>query len=156
MLISMMDRDDLLDEAETVDGSLAGDVRASVARLHRRLRQEERPPHELGMTAMSVLSSLHRLGPFSPTQLAEREQVQPQTMTRTLATLRQRDLIVRSAHPTDRRQAVISITAAGDALLSQDRQWRDQWLAGAIEKLSPLERQLLGVVSALLNQLASS
>jgi DNA-binding MarR family transcriptional regulator len=145
----------ILDETETRDGSLPGEVRASVARLHRRLRQE-RPPHELGMTAMSVLSSLHRLGPAGPSQLAERERVQPQTMTRTLATLEKRGLVRRSAHPTDGRATVISITDAGHALIHRDRQQRDEWLGQAMrERLSEAEREILAVAAKLLDQLSA-
>jgi len=68
------------------DNELAVEVREAVSRLARRLRQE-RPPHELGLTSLSALSRLYRLGPASPSALAAAENVQPQSMTRALATL---------------------------------------------------------------------
>jgi len=63
------------------DNELAVEVREAVSRLARRLRQE-RPPHELGLTSLSALSRLYRLGPASPSALAAAENVQPQSMTR--------------------------------------------------------------------------
>src|SRR5437588_8653988 len=135
-----------LEEAETLGDSLASEVRVSVARLARRLRQE-RPPNDLGLTKLSVLSQLFRLGPLSPKALADREQVQPQSMTRSLAALEERGLVSRQPHPTDGRQTIIAITERGRELLRHDRQRRDEWLAEVIDaRLSPIERDMLRVV----------
>jgi DNA-binding MarR family transcriptional regulator len=143
-----------LEETETLGDSLASEVRVSVARLARRLRQQ-RPPNDLGLTKMSVLSQLHRLGPASPKLLAEREQVQPQSLTRALAALEERGLVSREPHPTDGRQTVIAITAEGRDLLRFDRQRRDEWLADVIEgRLSPTEREMLRVAAKLLDALS--
>jgi DNA-binding MarR family transcriptional regulator len=143
-----------LEEAETLGEGLASEVRVSVARVARRLRQE-RPAHDLGLTKMSVLSQLHRLGPMTPKALADREQVQPQSMTRTLATLEERGLVTREQHPTDGRQMIIAITQDGRDLIRFDRQRRDEWLAGVIDaNFSPLERDMLGVAVKLLDVLA--
>ena len=136
------------------DGELASEVREAVSRLARRLRQE-RPPHELGLTSLSVLSKLYRLGPASPSALAAAENVQPQSMTRVLATLAERGLVAREPHPTDRRQTVVSITGAGREVLEADRSQRDAWLAGVIEdRLTPVEREFLRAAAALLDVLA--
>jgi hypothetical protein len=48
-----------IEAMKTLGESLASEIRVAVARLARRLRQE-RPPHELGLTKMSVLSRLYR------------------------------------------------------------------------------------------------
>jgi len=143
-------------EQEMLGGTLASQVRARVGRLARRLRQE-RPPHGLGLTVMSVLSRLHRLGPASPSDLASAEQVQPQTMTRVLATLGERGLVARSPHPRDGRQSVVAITDAGRDLLRTDRLQRDAWLEQAIAtQLTPVEREVLGAVLPLLDALAEA
>ncbi|CAO5168823.1 Uncharacterized HTH-type transcriptional regulator Mb0904 [Frankia sp. AiPs1] len=142
------------EDLESLGDSLASEVRVAVGRLARRLRQE-RPAHELGLTQMSVLSRLHRLGPTSPKSLAAAEGVQPQTMTRTLAALEDSGLVARAGHPTDGRQLIISITGAGRELLRSDRRQRDAWLAQVIDKrLSPLEQDLLRVSARLLSLLA--
>jgi len=139
---------------ETMSDSLASEVRVAVARMARRLRQE-RPPHELGLTRMSVLSRLYRLGPSTPKGLADAEQVQPQTMTKTLTALDDAGLVERSPHPSDGRQTVITITEAGRELVRSDREQRDAWLAGVIqERLSPIEQDLLRVSAKLLSLLA--
>jgi DNA-binding MarR family transcriptional regulator len=136
------------------DAALASEVRTTVARLHRRLRQK-RPAHGLGLTDLSVLSRLHRVGPASPKELAEQEKIQPQSLTRVLSTLEDRRLIMRRRHPVDGRQAVIAITADGQQLVEADRQQRDQWLAEAIEqRLSPIERDVLVLAAQVLNRLS--
>ena len=136
------------------DNELAVEVREAVSRLARRLRQE-RPPHELGLTSLSALSRLYQLGPASPSALAAAENVQPQSMTRALATLTERGLVVREPHPTDGRQTVVSITDTGRAVLEQDRSQRDAWLAGMIaDRLTPVEREFLRAAAKLLDVLA--
>ncbi len=136
------------------DNELAVEVREAVSRLARRLRQE-RPPHELGLTSLSALSRLYRLGPASPSALAAAENVQPQSMTRALATLTERGLIVREPHPTDGRQTVVSITDAGRVVLEEDRSQRDAWLAGMIaDRLTPVEQEFLRAAAKLLEVLA--
>lgn len=136
------------------DGELAVEVREAVSRLARRLRQE-RPPHELGLTALSVLSRLYRLGPATPSALAAAENVQPQSMTRALATLFERGLVAREPHPTDGRQTVVSATDAGRTVLEADRSQRDAWLAGVIaDRLTPVEREFLRAAAKLLEALA--
>ncbi|MFC0435137.1 MarR family winged helix-turn-helix transcriptional regulator [Kutzneria buriramensis] len=136
------------------DDELAVEVREAVSRLARRLRQE-RPPHELGLTSLSVLSRLYRLGPASPSALAAAENVQPQSMTRALAVLTERGLVVREPHPTDRRQTVVSVTDAGRAVLDEDRSRRDAWLAGVIaDRLTPVEQEFLRAAAKLLEVLS--
>ena len=136
------------------DDGLAVEVREAVSRLARRLRQE-RPPHELGLTSLSVLSRLYRLGPASPSALAAAENVQPQSMTRAVATLVERGLVVREPHPTDGRQTVVTITDAGRVVLEEDRSRRDAWLAGVIDdRLTPVEREFLRAAAKLLEVLA--
>ncbi|QUQ62322.1 MarR family winged helix-turn-helix transcriptional regulator [Kutzneria sp. CA-103260] len=137
------------------DNELAVEVREAVSRLARRLRQE-RPPHELGLTSLSALSRLYRLGPASPSALAAAENVQPQSMTRALATLTERGLVVREPHPTDGRQTLVTITDAGRAVLEQDRSQRDAWLADVIaDRLTPIEQEFLRAAAKLLEVLAT-
>ena len=57
------------------------------------------------LTQLSALGTLRRRGPMSAGELAACERVQPPSMTKVLATLEERGLVRRDAHPTDRRQA---------------------------------------------------
>ena len=55
---------------------------------------------------------------MSAGELAACERVQPPSMTKVLASLEERGLVRRDAHPSDRRQAIIAITDAGIATCS--------------------------------------
>ena len=72
-------------------------VRQGTTRLARRLRIERPEP---GQTALElgILAHLHRRGPTTPGALATAERVQPQSLTRTLASLERQRLAVRTLH----------------------------------------------------------
>ncbi|MFE1558486.1 MarR family winged helix-turn-helix transcriptional regulator [Streptomyces sp. NPDC058734] len=142
------------DNQDTID--LARQTRDSVSALSRRMRQE-RPAHGLGLTSASVLSRLDRVGALSPKELAAREGVQPQSLTRQLSALEERGLITRRPHDRDGRQVLMEITDAGSRLVAADRQSRDAWLARAIAtRLTPVEREVLGAANKLLDLLSET
>lgn len=65
-------------------------------------------------------------------------------MARTVDALEAEGLIVRSPHPTDRRQNMITLTDSGRAVIARDRRAREAWPARAMAAvLSPEERVLL-------------
>ena len=68
------------------DGALASSLRISVMRLARRLRAQ-RSDDALTLSQVSVLATLERYGPLTPTDVAEYEKVQPPSITRVLAAL---------------------------------------------------------------------
>ena len=125
-----------------------------MVRLSRRLRAE-RPADALAPTKISVLAQLWRNGEMCAGDLADLERIQPQSLTRTLASLVEDGLIARRPDPLDRRQAVIGITEQGLAALSQDMQARELWLAKAMDiHLTEAERQLLADAAELMDRLA--
>jgi DNA-binding MarR family transcriptional regulator len=77
-------------------------------------------------------------------------------MTRVLAVLEGAGLVTRTAHPTDGRQVVMSVSAAGLALLREDRRRRDAWLAQRLRTLDAEEVAVLGRAAAILDRLANS
>ena len=103
----------------TKTAELASTLRVSVMRLGRRLRAE-RVVTDLSLTQMAALGTLDRHGPLTPRELAEHERVQPPSMTRVLAGLEERGLILRTPHETDGRQHLVSLTAEANALLKED------------------------------------
>ncbi|WP_370422320.1 MarR family winged helix-turn-helix transcriptional regulator [Streptomyces sp. QH1-20] len=142
------------DNQDTID--LARQTRDSVSALARRMRQE-RPAHGLGLTSASVLSRLDRAGALSPKELAAREGVQPQSLTRQLSALEERGLITRRPHDRDGRQVLMEITDAGRHLVETDRQSRDAWLAQAIAtRLTSVEREVLSAANKLLDLLSET
>jgi len=139
----------------TATSELASELRVSMMRLARRLRAE-RLDEGLTPTQLAVLGSLDRHGPMTLGELAAHEKVQPPSMTRTTAHLEERGLLTRVTEAVDRRQVRIAISAAGLALLREDRKRRDAWLAGRFEQLTSDERALLHQVAPLLDRLAQS
>ncbi len=124
----------------------------AVARLNRRLRQERRS--DLTPTQLSVLGTIKQLGPSTPGQVAAHERVQPPSLTRTLTGLIDLGFVLREPHPDDGRQVLISISDKGEAVLTEERQRRDRWLAERLAELTTSERKLLREASALLERLA--
>jgi len=135
--------------------SLAAELRVSLMRTARRLRAEKSDA-ELSDMQYSVLAQLDRFGALTPGDLAERERVQPPSMTKVIAALVERRLVERSDHPQDRRQVVVSITAAGRAEVKETRRRRDAWLARRLAELGPEQRRVLAEASQILRRIADS
>jgi DNA-binding MarR family transcriptional regulator len=131
---------------------LASTLRVSVMRLGRRLRAE-RVVTDLSLTQMSALGTLDRHGPLTPRELADHEKVQPPSMTRVLAGLEERGLILRTPHETDGRQHLVSLTADAKALLKEDRRRRDAWLAQRLAELTQEERDVLHAAAPVIERL---
>jgi DNA-binding MarR family transcriptional regulator len=121
-------------------------------RLARRLRTEH-ADHGLTLTQLATLGTLDRHGPMSPGVLAEHERVQPPSITRTVAALEERGLVERRPHPTDRRQHVVALTPAAQALLARDRRRKEAWLSAQLALLSREERTALAGAIPVLDRL---
>jgi DNA-binding MarR family transcriptional regulator len=87
--------------------------------------------------------------------MAAAERLQPQSLTRMLSRLENDGLIVRSPDDVDRRQVRIDITREGMAVLDEDTDRREAWLAKAMtERLTPTECELLRLAASLMERLA--
>jgi DNA-binding MarR family transcriptional regulator len=137
----------------TTIGELASLLRPSLLRLTRLVRNQ-RVDLSVTLTQLSVLGTLHRRGPMSAGELAAYERVQPPSMTKVIASLEARGLLLRDIHPIDRRQAVIAITAAGVKLLDDERRSRDAWLTRRLAALTPEERAIVRAAIPVLDKLA--
>ncbi|ONH24767.1 MarR family winged helix-turn-helix transcriptional regulator [Pseudofrankia asymbiotica] len=133
---------------------LASALRLSVMRLSRRMRQER--SSSLSPTQIAALATLERHGPMTLGEIAAHERVQPPSMTRVITYLADAGLAVRSAHPTDGRQVIAEITAAGHALLESERRRRDEWLAERLTHLSDDDIAALRRAAPILENLAGS
>jgi DNA-binding MarR family transcriptional regulator len=132
---------------------LASLLRPSLLRLTRLIRNQ-RVDMSVTLTQIAAMGTLHKRGPMSAGELAACEKVQPPSMTKVLANLEERGLVRRDAHPTDRRQAIISVTDAGRELLDSERRSRDAWLSKQLAQLTSDERALLRDVVPILDKLA--
>jgi DNA-binding MarR family transcriptional regulator len=137
----------------TTIAELASLLRPALLRLTRLVRIQ-RVDMSVTLTQLSAMGTLRKSGPMSAGELAACERVQPPSMTKVLANLEERGLVRREVHPTDRRQAVIEITPAGEALLEDERRSRDAWLTRQLATLSADERALLQRVIPILEKLA--
>jgi DNA-binding MarR family transcriptional regulator len=135
--------------------ALAVLVRDAITRVNRRLRQT-RPVGDLTHSQISALQSLDLGGALTPRELAEAERVQPPTMTRIVARLEELGLVARTPHPSDGRQVILALSAAGRELLEGYRRTRDEWLAQRLAELGPEERDTVARAAEILARIARS
>ena len=141
------------------DAGLATALRISVSRLARRLRAERLAKGlEPGLsdTQLAALAALERHTAMTPGELADHEKVQPPSMTRVIAVLEERGLVMRGPHATDRRQVVLTVTDHGRSVVQKSRRLREAWLAQRLRELTPQERQTLRAAAPILEKLSQS
>lgn len=132
---------------------LADTLRGPLLRLTRLMRQE-RSDASVPIGQLAALGTVFHHGPLTAGELAEREQVQPPSMTKIIAALEDRGLIQRAIHPIDRRQILVSCTAAGRDLVISTRRARTEWLARRLTLLTADERAALRAAAPVLEKLA--
>ena len=142
------------------DAGLATALRISVSRLARRLRAQRTTSGMteavLSETQLAALSALEKHQAMTPGELAEHEKVQPPSMTRVIAVLEQRSLVMRAPHATDKRQVVLTVTDQGRNLVHQSRRVREAWLAKRLRELTPDEQAKLRAAAPILEKLSQS
>jgi DNA-binding MarR family transcriptional regulator len=111
---------------------------------------------ELSDTQLATLAALEKHNAMTPGELAEREKVQPPSITRVIAALEERGLIQRMQHPTDRRQVVLTVTDQGRDVVRKVRKLREAWLAQRLRDLTPAERAVLRDALPILEKLSQS
>jgi DNA-binding MarR family transcriptional regulator len=135
---------------------VAAALRLSIGLLLRRLRQT---PVDGGLTLpeSSALSRLERGGPATASELAKLEQISPQSMGATLATLEGRGLVERRPHAADGRRIVLSLTRAGRQARRSRTDARTGQLAAALAGgFTRAELKQLMAAAPLLERLAQS
>ncbi len=132
---------------------IARALRRSATLLMRRLRLN-RTEEIFSPVELIILGALTRGGPVGATELAARERIRPQSLTRILASLEERGFVSRQPDGRDRRRFLISITEDGKKALEGDIRRREAWLAAAMTRhLSVAEREALFHASSLLDRL---
>lgn len=142
--------------ADAEVAGLATDLRLAVMRLRRRLVIERLPDNELSLGAMTVLASLERNGDLTLGALAQRERVQPPSMTRTVNCLEDGGYVVRLPSETDRRQVVVSLTDKGRDSVLADRARRTAWLTQRLDELTDTERAILRDAAPIIERIAEA
>ncbi len=129
-------------------------LRMTLLKLSRSLRAQR--SGDLSDGAYAVLATVVALRPMTPGELAEREHVRPPSMTRTVQGLIDAGLVDRVQHPDDRRQALVTPTDAGVALVKETRRRRDLWLSRRLAALTPAERSTLKQAEEILRRIYNS
>ncbi|BBA39135.1 MarR family transcriptional regulator [Burkholderia contaminans] len=133
---------------------LAGELRISVGKLMRRMREQVHP-NDLTSSQKSVLLRLDRDGPATVSALARAESVRPQSMRVTVATLEALGAVSGEPDPTDGRQTLIALTPGFRKALQANRAAKDDWLFRALHaQLSEAEQAELASAVKLLQRLA--
>jgi DNA-binding MarR family transcriptional regulator len=134
--------------------ALAGELRVSIGKLSRRLREQSHPG-DFTSAQKSVLLRLERDGPATVSMLARAESVRPQSMRVTVSSLEEAGLVSGEPDQTDGRQTFFSLTSACREILATTRAAREDWLARALHaQLEPREREQLAAAVELLKRLA--
>jgi DNA-binding MarR family transcriptional regulator len=134
--------------------ALAGELRISLGKLIRRVR-EQAHPGDFTSAQKSVLLRLDRDGPATVSALARAESVRPQSMRVTVASLEAIRAISGEPDPTDGRQTLIALTPTFRKTLKASRAAKDDWLFRALQtQLSPQEQDALAAAVKLLQRLA--
>ncbi|WP_067886547.1 MarR family winged helix-turn-helix transcriptional regulator [Nocardia vaccinii] len=135
--------------------ALAAELSLAVVRLTRHLRGR-RAEAQISLTQLSALATLNRDGAMTPGTLAAKERVQPPSMTRVIASLSEMDLVKRDPHPTDGRQVIVSLSAAGRALIADEANAREEWMTDQLSGLSSAQldvlREAVGIMTQIVDE----
>ena len=142
--------------AAAADPDRIDQFREDVFAFYRSLRRR-RASYQLTATQWQALAQLDRGGPMTARTLAALEQVAPQSIARTLASLESEGLISRTVDPDDARANIVVVTAVGHQTLVDNRAIRNEWLETAlVQRCSAEERELLLIAGRLLRRLAET
>jgi DNA-binding MarR family transcriptional regulator len=134
--------------------ALAGELRISVSKLVRRLREQSQAG-DFTSSQRSVLLRLERDGPATVSALARAESVRPQSMRVTVANLEAQGAVRGTPDPEDGRQTLIALTPAFRAKVKASRAAKEDWLLHALEsQLTAREQASLASAVKLLERLA--
>jgi DNA-binding MarR family transcriptional regulator len=144
---------------ERADGQ--PEVRVTAARLRVSLSAFRRRIHEAAMEGdlsapqLTALSRIDRLGPVTTAELARREQITPQAMGATIASLEQLGLVTRGADASDGRRSILSLTPSGsDAVHSGRSAVSDKIATALTESFTPGEIAVLDAAAPLIERLS--
>lgn len=135
--------------------ALAATVYQAFSLIARRGKQMQ-ATGELTLPERVALARLDRGGPASAAELARVEQISPQAMRVTLASLESRGLVRRTDDPADGRRQVMSLTPSGVEMVRHDRDTRARRFVTVLsEEFSPAELRTLAQAAPLIERLGA-
>jgi DNA-binding MarR family transcriptional regulator len=145
-----------MSEAEDRDAvrATANRLRISIGAMKRRARDAV-SEGDLTGPQLTALSRLDRLGPSTTAELARREQITPQAMGATIASLEERSLVARAPDAADGRRSILRLTPAGRTAIHSERSAVADRIAAALEEsFTKEERAVLTAAAPLIERLA--
>ncbi len=131
----------------------ASEIRISVQRLARRLRNE-RADDTMSDSQLGVLAWLSHTGTFTLGELAAKERVSAPSMNRTVNCLEEAGFVRRTADDEDRRKVNITLTDAGHEIVAETARRRDEWFDAALDELTAEERATLREAAAIMRKVS--
>jgi len=131
------------------------ELRVLIQKVARRIRAE-RAGEGISDSQLGVLWWLASEGRCTPGGLATSEKVSAPSMNRTLNALEAGGLVHREPSIDDARKVWVSITPAGEHVITETRRLRQQWFHAQLAALSTEERATLEEVQPILRRLADS
>ena len=129
-------------------------LRVAISAVKRRF-QEPPAEGELSNPQLVALSRLDRLGPMTTAGLARREQISPQAMGATIASLEKLGLVARSADVADGRLSILDLTPEGVTAVRAGRDAvTDRFVAVLGESFTSEEAEILATAAPLIERLA--
>jgi DNA-binding MarR family transcriptional regulator len=132
----------------------ANQLRVAIGAFKRRI-QEVSAEGELSNPQLTALSRLDRLGPVTTAGLARHEQISPQAMGATIASLEKLGLVARSADAADARRSILRLTPEGQAAVRSGRNARVDTITALLEEsFADPEIEILAAAAPLIQRLA--
>ncbi|GAB2714722.1 MarR family winged helix-turn-helix transcriptional regulator [Nocardia thraciensis] len=138
------------DTSDDLDVDVFATALENFNRFYIRLPTAER----LSFTTLSVLDTLASAGPMRLSDLVKTEQISQPGLTQLIGRLEREGLVDRRPDPTDRRAALVDITAAGRRIGAARRADRVEHLRPLFADLSDEERRALSSALPVLHRLA--
>ncbi|MFB7496322.1 MarR family winged helix-turn-helix transcriptional regulator [Streptomyces sp. NPDC056161] len=139
---------------DALNRSTATSIRVAVGMLKRRTG-EALTDGQLTNPELTVLAQIDRNGPITVADLARLQQITPQAMGSTVASLEKHGLVTRSPDPDDRRRSLLTVSSAGSDVLHSSRDVISDRMAVALgESFTDDEVAVLAAAAPLLERLA--
>ena len=117
------------------------DIIMRLSRVSRRRRQEQPGGHRLSRSSYRAMVILRKEGSMRASDLAERLDIRPASLTEQLTRMEQLGLIRREKDPDDKRVVLVVLTGQGVLELDRDRENRLAWSKKLEEALTEEEHQ---------------
>jgi DNA-binding MarR family transcriptional regulator len=143
-----------MDARDALDRSTATALRVAMGLFKRRTR-EAVAEGQLTTPELSALAQIDRSGPTTIADLARVQQITPQAMGSTVASLEKHGLVTRSPDPGDRRRSLLTVSGPGSDVLHSSRDAISGRMAVVLgESFTDDEVAILAAAAPLLERLA--